>query len=81
MCKCTPEIRTPWCGKPGCEMPPQPPCQHGTRTPLAQFRQEKTEVNDGIKAFVTHLVVVDVLQAHRCCSCGDIEWRSLEVAG
>jgi hypothetical protein len=19
MCKCTPEIRTPWCGKPGCE--------------------------------------------------------------
>ena len=24
MCKCTPEIRTPWCGKPGCEMPKQP---------------------------------------------------------
>lgn len=23
MCLCTPEIRTPWCGKPGCEMPPQ----------------------------------------------------------
>lgn len=21
MCKCTPEIRTPWCGKPGCEWP------------------------------------------------------------
>lgn len=21
MCKCTPEIRTPWCGKPGCEYP------------------------------------------------------------
>lgn len=23
MCKCTPEIRTPFCGKPGCEMPKQ----------------------------------------------------------
>lgn len=21
MCRCTPEIRTPWCGKPGCETP------------------------------------------------------------
>lgn len=21
MCKCTPSIRTPWCGKPGCEAP------------------------------------------------------------
>ncbi len=23
MCKCTPEIRTPWWGKPGCEAPSQ----------------------------------------------------------
>lgn len=23
MCKCTPEIRTPWCGKLGCETPTQ----------------------------------------------------------
>lgn len=23
MCKCTPSIKTPWCGKPGCEMPEQ----------------------------------------------------------
>ena len=22
MCKCTPSIRTPWCGKPGCEISP-----------------------------------------------------------
>lgn len=21
MCLCTPEIKTPWCGKPGCEKP------------------------------------------------------------
>lgn len=23
MCRCTPEIRTPFCGKPGCEWPEQ----------------------------------------------------------
>lgn len=23
MCRCTPEIKTPWCGKPGCEAPAQ----------------------------------------------------------
>ncbi len=23
MCKCTPEIRTPFCGRPGCEWPEQ----------------------------------------------------------
>jgi hypothetical protein len=23
MCKCTPQIRTPYCGKPGCEVPAQ----------------------------------------------------------
>lgn len=23
MCQCTPGIKTPWCGKPGCERPPQ----------------------------------------------------------
>jgi hypothetical protein len=23
MCKCTPEIKTPFCGRPGCEWPPQ----------------------------------------------------------
>lgn len=25
MCKCTPEIRTPFCGRPGCEPPEQAP--------------------------------------------------------
>lgn len=23
MCKCNPQIKTPYCGKPGCEWPPQ----------------------------------------------------------
>lgn len=25
MCVCTPAIRTPWCGAPGCERPAMPP--------------------------------------------------------
>ena len=28
MCRCTPEIKTPFCGKPGCEWPKQTPMQH-----------------------------------------------------
>lgn len=24
MCRCTPTIRSPFCGRPGCEWPPQP---------------------------------------------------------
>lgn len=33
MCRCTPEIRTPWCGKPGCEAPKQkcPHCHDGCK--------------------------------------------------
>lgn len=35
MCWCTPEIKTPWCGKPGCARPiePKPP------EPMLQFFQ------------------------------------------
>jgi hypothetical protein len=28
MCKCTPNIKTPFCGKPGCEWPAQRPKEH-----------------------------------------------------
>jgi len=31
MCKCDPDIRTPFCGKPGCEIPGQPPSTHSDR--------------------------------------------------
>lgn len=27
MCKCTPNLRSPYCGKPGCEWPPMTPGQ------------------------------------------------------
>ena len=27
MCFCTPEIKTPWCGKPGCQPPRQKPAK------------------------------------------------------
>lgn len=36
MCKCTPEIRTPFCGKPGCQWPPQRPgAVYGGQAPSA----------------------------------------------
>lgn len=34
MCRCNPTTRQPWCGKPGCEAPPQ--------TPVAGFRRSYT---------------------------------------
>lgn len=34
MCKCTPEIRTPFCGKPGCEWPVQSVADGGAALPL-----------------------------------------------
>ncbi len=37
MCKCTPNLRTPWCGKPGCERPAQVPAN-----PLASLPAELT---------------------------------------
>lgn len=70
MCRCTPEIRSPWCGKPGCEWPPnalQTQCDHAYRVRTMQLRTRKQAS-----------VVVSIEQAHKC-TCGDLEWRELEV--
>lgn len=40
MCKCTPNIRTPFCGKPGCEAPPQ---KTATIASFEQFEKERGE--------------------------------------
>lgn len=47
MCKCTPEKRTPFCGKPGCEWPPDTVVGHktlkdGRHIPL--FKSEADEI-------------------------------------
>lgn len=38
MCKCTPEMRTPFCGKPGCEWPAQTATQMRERQSESSFR-------------------------------------------
>lgn len=53
MCVCTPNIRTPWCGKPGCQPPTKTPT--GTRmderanypTPAEDAPMEDTEQRTG----------------------------------
>ena len=44
MCKCTPSVRTPFCGRPGCEWPGRKP--EGAREPLAP--PTSGEVPDGV---------------------------------
>jgi hypothetical protein len=48
MCKCTPNIKTPFCGKPGCEMPPQKPRQAATPDEAEQLATKA--VNDYLTA-------------------------------
>ena len=42
MCKCTPTIRTPFCGKPGCEWPSH--SHHYTQNGTIQEEPVKTEI-------------------------------------
>lgn len=43
MCKCTPGIKTPWCGKPGCERPPQTTQRAELRArPGGRYRHKRT---------------------------------------
>src|SRR5688572_23692077 len=59
MCKCTPAIRTPFCGKPGCEAPAQAneQCTHGT---LAG--PSPTEIVESLIRFTQHAELCAVSQ-------------------
>lgn len=46
MCRCTPEIRTPFCGKPGCEIPPQKPVEDRWRRGMASILGELEKLYD-----------------------------------
>lgn len=48
MCKCTPERKTPFCGRPGCEMPPQK--QPAPATPDQAEELAKKAVGDYLTA-------------------------------
>lgn len=54
MCKCTPEVRTPFCGKRGCEWPASPPPTGAPRVPnfygefkIQEFQIAKLELKPG----------------------------------
>ena len=47
MCKCTPNIRTPYCGKPGCESP------HPTR--IGPQTTEMYDVSDAVQRLLSVL--------------------------
>lgn len=52
MCKCTPEIRTPFCGKPGCEWPNgKPEGARASDTPKADAAEKCIE-DDGVELLV-----------------------------
>jgi hypothetical protein len=48
MCKCTPGRKTPFCGRPGCEMPPQKP--PAPATPAQAEELAKKAVGDYLTA-------------------------------
>lgn len=48
MCKCTPEIRTPFCGKPGCQWPKQKSKYMGFRS----VNEPIQEFEDDVEAFM-----------------------------
>jgi hypothetical protein len=60
MCWCTPNLRTPWCGKPGCNPPtaglpasPQPRTDKSDlQALLLRYSQEYSHRGDGIQVVV-----------------------------
>jgi hypothetical protein len=44
MCKCTPEIRTPFCGKPGCEFPVKPTAEGEPKATISLVPYSNTKV-------------------------------------
>lgn len=52
MCQCTPEIRTPFCGRPGCEWPGKP---EGARKPFAPHQERVVVERDELSEKITKL--------------------------
>jgi hypothetical protein len=66
MCQCTPEIKTPWCGKPGCQPPAQATaghCWHERPMPVEPTIW-KDKLEDG-------RTVQTKSERQKCCLCGE----------
>ncbi len=60
MCRCTPEIRTPWCGKTGCEWPIQSGETAETVMNQKVFSEIKFPINEDI--YAVNIAVKELLQ-------------------
>ncbi len=72
MCNCTPEIKTPWCGKPGCEMPeqvkPKPsPKLHGWGVEMIAAERERQISKEGWDASRDDDYIFDDLAVAASC--------------
>jgi hypothetical protein len=60
MCQCTPGIKSPFCGKPGCEWPQQPPLteeEAGIEQARAKAHELSTEAE---RAWYSYAALLDV---------------------
>jgi hypothetical protein len=75
MCKCTPNIKTPFCGKPGCEWPPRSPKEIATdrlRRASERLRVANAELDSAEREHSGALQALENLEAvpkSRPCGC------------
>lgn len=75
MCKCTPGIRTPFCGKPGCEWPEQkvqtlsPDQVEDLETGIKLLRQERDALRERVRVLEAGLrEACDTIEAAAACA-------------
>ena len=75
MCKCTPNIRTPFCGKPGCEWPPRSSKEIATdrlRRASERLRVANAELDTAEREHSTALQAledIEVQKKTKTCGC------------
>lgn len=80
MCKCTPEIRTPFCGKPGCEAPVPPEALQPAKLP------KKVNYVGAPAIFALELACADINRAFGGFGCFLVgsaldrpDWRDIDI--
>lgn len=69
MCRCTPEMRTPFCGKPGCEWPAPAPRRGPDGETLQPNRQELAVEVERLKRHIRTLEAIIAKAKEALASC------------
>jgi len=83
MCKCTPAIKTPYCGRPGCEWPdktkskPKPKLKVGDRYEEIQGRDLYMVVEEDLDDKICALLTAGTPKDHQHIMLNDDECKSL----